>query len=345
MNSSQRLARTDLLGATLLALMLTLGGSAAVEAGKAKGVDVEIPFEANILKASALVAPQYVAGNGGNLVVSDAAGGVYSVTMAGEATEIVAKAKMKHPAGVAVAPAGFGSFAGQVFVLSSGDDPASACEVDRVDKGAASAFAKLPDAAGGKATDCRDLEFGAAGTPFAGKLYATIAGDSTIYVIDASGHASAFGSFDKPIAFDLTGISFTEPSDPKAPSAMLVGMRPKMPGASKIGRISIIGPDGKMKDDPYLVGFIRPTAFGYSPVNFGSYGDTFFIADSAKPATAEEGDGDGLVDRVYKGVARPYATRLADPTSLKFVGNKMVIADPAIKGKGQGGIVVISSML
>ncbi len=34
-----------------------------------------------------------------------------------------------------------------------------------------------------------------------------------------------------------------------------------------------------------------------------------------------------------------------DPTDLKFIGNKAVICDPAEKGKGQGAIVIISSLL
>ena len=88
------------------------------------------------------------------------------------------------------------------------------CEVERIDKsGAVSTFAKLPDAA---ATECRDLEFGAAGSPFAGKLYAVASGNSTIYAIDSSGKASAFGTYNKPVVFELTTITFPPSSDTKA---------------------------------------------------------------------------------------------------------------------------------
>lgn len=351
MNSSENRTKSNLLlggavlAATLVAVTLT-AHSKALAAGKSKGIDVEIPYEATVLKAGALVSPLYLNEASGGMVVSDAAGGVYSVTISGKATELAGKSKVKHPAGVAVAPGGFGT-AGQVYVLASGDDPNGPCEVDAIDKsGGVSTFAKLPDASSGKATDCRDLEFGGKGTPYAGKLYAATAGNSTIYAIDASGKATAFGSYDKPLGFDLTTIGFAPANDPKAPNMMLVGMRPKMGGASKIGRIGVVGPDGKLKDDPYLVGFIRPSGFGTSPANWGSYGDTFFIADFGKPATADGGVTDGAVYRLYKDVARPYASNFADPTCLKFIGGKMVIADPAIKGSpGQGGIVVISSLL
>jgi hypothetical protein len=351
MNSSQSNPKNNLrLSAGLvgvgLAALVVVAASGALAAGKSKGVDVEIPYEATVLKTSSLVAPEYLNPSHGGMVVSDAAGGVYLVTMAGKTTELAAKSKLKHPAGVAVAPTGFG-VPGQVFVLSSGDDANGACEVDAIDKsGGITTFAKLPDGGGGKPTQCRDLEFGAAATAYAGRLYAATAGNSVIYAIDASGKAAVFGAFDKPLAFDLTGIGFALANDPKAPNMMLVGMRPKMGGAAKIGRIGVVGPDGKLKDDPYLVGFIRPTGFGTSPANWGSYGDTFFIADFGRPASDSAGVADGSLYRLYKGVARPFASRLADPTSMKFIGSRLVIADPAIKGSpGSGGIVVISSML
>jgi len=332
-------------GALLAAAAFQMPSTRARAAEKKKGIDVEIPYEATVLKTP-LVAPLYLNEGPGGVVVSDAAGGVYAVTLSGKSTELAGKSKMKHPAGVAIAPAGFGT-AGQVYVLSSGDDAAGPCEVDAIDKsGSVSTFAKLPDAGGGKPTDCRDLEFGAKGTPYAGKLYAATSGNSTIYAIDAAGKAAVFGSYDKPNAWDLTTIGFAASNDSKAPNTMLVGMRLKMGGASKLGRIGIVGPDGKLKDDPYLVGFIRPSGFGTSPPNWGSYGGVFFIADHGKPASDEGGVSDGAIYRVYKDVPRPYASNLADPTSMKFIGSKMVIADPAIKGSaGHGGIVVISSLL
>ena len=46
---------------------------------------------------------------------------------------------------------------------------------------------------------------------------------------------------------------------------MLIGMRAKGAFASKVGRIGMIGADGKLKDDIYLVGFIRPSGFAWSP--------------------------------------------------------------------------------
>jgi hypothetical protein len=345
MNSSQKTSRNNLRGALVVLGALLIAASSVLAAGKPKGIDVEIPYEATVLKTS-LVSPLYLNETSGGMVVSDAAGGVYLVTMGGKATELAGKSKLKHPAGVAIAPGGFGA-AGQVYVLASGDDPKGPCEVDAIDKsGGVSTFAKLPDAASGKPTDCRDLEFGAKGTAYAGKLYAATRANSTIYAIDSSGKASVFGSYDKPNAWDLTSIGFASASDSKAPNMMLIGMRLRMGGAAKLGRIGVIGPDGKLKDDPYLVGFIRPTGFGTSPANWGSYGDTFFIVDFGKSSSDEGGANDGAIYRVYKDVPRSYASNLADPTSMKFIGNKMIIADPAIKGApGQGGIVIISSLL
>jgi hypothetical protein len=317
----------------------------AAFAAKAKGVDVEIPYDGSQLKTPEIKQPLYLQPVGGSLIVSDQAGGVYSVAMSGATKVIADKTKIKHPAGLAEAPAGFGAFAGQIFVLNAPDGAKAPCEVERIDKsGAVSTFAKLPDVGTNKAIGCRDLEFGPPGSGYAGKLFAAVTGNSTIYAIDSAGKASVFGTFDKPLAFDLSAIAFASASDSKAPGKMLVGMRPRMTGASKIGRIVVVGPDGKMNSDPYLVGFINPTGFGNSPANWGSYGDTFMIADAGKPAESG-GAADGSVYRVYKGIARPFAGNLADPNCMKFVGARMVIADPSAKGPGAGAIVVISSML
>lgn len=325
-----------------------LAAAISITAGVAlakKGVDVEIPFDGSQLKTPEIKQPVYLQPAGGSsLIVSDAAGGVYSVTMSGATKTLADKTKVAHPGGLAEAPAGFGSYAGQIFVLNAPDAKGS-CEVDRIDKsGTVSVFAKLPDVGANKATVCRDLEFAPAGGAYAGKLYAAASGNSTIYAVDSSGKATAFGSFDKPLAFDLSAIAFAPSSDSKAPGKMLVGMRPRMTGAAKVGRISVVGPDGKMNSDPYLVGFINPTGFATSPSGFGTYGDTFMIADMGKPAENGGAD-DGAVYRVYKDVARPFIGNLADPNCMKFVGNKMVLADPSAKGAGSGAIVVISSML
>lgn len=347
MNSSTR--KTGNLFIAGAAAIFTLTAAVSIFANvalaaKAKGVDVEIPYDGSQLKTPAIKQPLYLQPVGGKLIVSDAAGGVYSVTMSGTAKAIADKTKVAHPAGLAEAPVGFGAYAGEVFVLNSPDGAKGTCEVERIDKsGAVSTFAKLPDVGANKATSCRDLEFAPAGA-YAGKLFAAVSGNSTIYAIDSSGKASAFGTFDKPLAFDLSAIAFAASNDTKAPGKMLVGMRPRMTGASKIGRIAVVGPDGKMNNDPYLVGFINPTGFGNSPANWGSYGDVFMIADSGKPAE-HGGATDGSIYRVYKGVARPFAGNLADPNCLKFVGAKMILADPSANGPHSGAIVVISSML
>lgn len=330
-------------GAAMLMASPTRWNSASA-AGKA--LDVEIAYEIKALNITGAGGPLYVQSDGQKLIFSDASGAVFSAPMSGgKATQL---AKVKNPAGVALAPAGFGSYAGQVFVLSASDAGAS-CEVMRIDKsGATGSFAKLPDAGslgGGKATECRDLEFAASG-PFANKLYAVTSGNATIYQIDSNGKAKALATFDKPLPFEITSISFTGADDKKAPNAMLAGMRPKTEVAAKVGRISVIGPDGKPKGE-YLVGFISPTGWGWAPASFGSYGNQLFIVDAGRPAAKNGGAPDGNVYRLdNKGVVRPWASGLVDPNCMRFIGKTVVIADPAQSGKpGKGAIVVISSML
>ncbi|HKN13994.1 MAG TPA: hypothetical protein VJX68_12455 [Candidatus Binatus sp.] len=327
--------------ALTIAALPSLTNSIARASGA--GLDVEVPFEIKALKAPGLVAPYFLQDNHGAMVVSDQAGGVYSVTFGGKVTALADKTKIKNPSGVAIGPAGFGSYGGNVFVLAATGGIKGQCEVERIDQsGAVSTFAKLPAAA---ATECRDLEFGAASSPFAGKLYAAVSGNSTIYSIDSSGKASTFGNYSKPVAFELTTITFPPASDSKAAGMMLVGMRAKGGFASKVGRIAIVGADGKMKDEVYLVGFTRPSGFAWSPSGFGSYGDELLIADTGKFAAENDNERDGNIYRVERDVSRPFASGLMDPTDMKFIGNKAVICDPAEKGKGQGAIVIISSLL
>jgi len=331
-------------GVALLAIVSIPGVTNSIAHAAGKGLDVEVPFEIKALKTPGIVAPYFIQDDHGAMVVSDQAGGVFSVTFAGKVTPLADKSKIKNPAGVAIGPTGFGSYTGNVFVLAAADAKAP-CEVERIDKsGAVSTFAKLPDA-GAPATECRDLEFGASGTPFAGKLFAVTSGNATIYSIDGSGKASVFGTYDKPVQFELSTITFPRASDSKAANTMLIGMRAKGANASKVGRIGMIGADGKLKDDVYLVGFIRPSGFAWSPSNFGSYADELMIADTGRLASENNNERDGTVYRVEKGIARGFASGLMDPTDMKFIGAKAVICDPAEKGKGQGAIVIISSLL
>ncbi len=348
MNFSKRKNRSvSIFGVALTVAMLAIaampGLTNSIARASGAGLDVDVPFEIKALKAPGLVAPYFLQDNHGAMVVSDQAGGVYSVTFGGKVTPLADKTKIKNPAGVAIGPAGFGSYEGNVFVLAAAGGIKGPCEVERIDKsGAVSTFAKLPDAG---ATQCRDLEFGAAGSPFAGKLYAAVSGNASIYAIDSSGKASVFGNYSKPVPFELTTISFPPSSDVKASGMMLVGMRASGSFAAKVGRISIVGPDGKMKDEVYLVGFTRPSGFEWSPSTFGSYGDELMIADTGKFASENDNARDGSIYRVDRGVALGFASGLMDPTDMKFISNKAVICDPAEKGKGEGAIVIISSLL
>lgn len=350
MNLRQRRSRRMklLAGAAIVALTLT-GSAASIWAQGGKGYDTEFGFAFGPVKAKGVQGPAYAQEQDGKVVVSDVtAGGVFAVSVSGgAATE---SSKVKKPGGLAVAPAGFGSYAGQIFVLApEGGNEKEACAVQRIDKsGATSAFAKLPDAGsldGGKPTGCRDLDFAPAGSPYAGKLYALTNGNAAIYEIESSGKARAFGVFDQAPAWELNNIGFTSATDSKAPSSMLVSARARMASVAKVGRIAVVDRTGKMTDTPYLVGLTRPTGFGFAPEGFGSYAGVLFVADAGRWASDNNGEHDGLVYRLFKGMAREYATGLVDPTCLKFVGKTMVLCDPAAHGKsGAGSLVTIAPM-
>src|SRR5271166_1031427 len=192
---------------TIAAVVLAssgLFGARIANAAEGKGLDIEIAYEIKALKIAGATSPVYVQADNGKLIFSDASGAVMSAPLEGGTATTLAK--VANPAGVAIAPAGFGSYTGQVFV-ASGSDEKTPCEIMRLGGASATSFAKLPDAGklnGGKATECHDLEFGAAGSPFAGKLYAVANGNATIYEIDSSGKATAFATFDGAPAYEIS---------------------------------------------------------------------------------------------------------------------------------------------
>src|SRR5260370_20705297 len=111
--------------AFIIGALPTMTNSLAHAAGK--GLDVEVPFEIKALKAPGLVAPYFLQDDHGSMVVSDQAGGLFSVTFAGKVTPLAAKSKIKNPARVAIGPSGFGADAGNVFVLPAPGDLKAPC--------------------------------------------------------------------------------------------------------------------------------------------------------------------------------------------------------------------------
>ena len=146
MNFSKRKNDFSVFAAAFAIVVLMIaampGLTKSIARASGAGLDVEVPFEIKALKTPGLVAPYFIQDNHGTMVVSDQAGGVYSVTFAGKATALADKTKIKNPAGVAIGPAGFGSYEGSVFVLAAAGGIKGPCEVERIDKsGAVSTFA------------------------------------------------------------------------------------------------------------------------------------------------------------------------------------------------------------
>ncbi len=346
-NGNRRLRAGLATLATASIIAIGSGPRGPIAAARAAGPTAEVPYVVNAVKITGAKDPVYVQSEGhGKLVFSDASGAVFSVPISGG--RAVKLAKISRPAGLAIAPAGFGSYAGQIFVLSAAGK-GGVCVVDRIDKsGKASTFATLPKAGKigkGEPTDCRDLEFGPASRPFAGKLYAVANGNATIYETGPDGKARVFATLDKPIPWEITNLTFAPANDPKARGAMMLGMRPRSEVAAKVGRIGMLGADGKLENNYYLVGFIRPTGWGFASAGFGEYHSQFFIGDAGQPAKKNHGARDGEVLRLDKGVARKFATGFVDPNGLRFVGNEIVVVDPAGNGRRGGEILVIKSML
>ena len=160
-------------------------GTRIANAAAGKGLDIEIAYEIKALKITGATSPVYAQVESGKLIFSDTSGVVMSAPMGGGSATTLAK--VANPSGVAIAPAGFGSYAGQVFV-ASGSDAKTPCEIMRIGGASASSFARLPDAGklnGGKATECRDLEFARREVPSPASSMRSPTATATIYEIDS----------------------------------------------------------------------------------------------------------------------------------------------------------------
>ncbi len=97
MNFSKRKNNFSIFAAAFAIVALTIaalpGLTNSIARASGPGLEVEVPFEIKALKAPGLVAPYFIQDNHGTMVVSDQAGGVYSVTFGGKATPLADKTK------------------------------------------------------------------------------------------------------------------------------------------------------------------------------------------------------------------------------------------------------------
>jgi hypothetical protein len=275
-------------------------------------------------------------------------GRIYTLSRSGRLDVAVELGQMLPPTGFDFAPPGFGDFAGDILALTQP-------RVSMPGLGAAHLIQRIRPWTGEPATTVCELpahghnnggiagigveaRFGPEAGPFANRLFAVTFGNNTIYQMTADGRCAAFVNFDAEQWGGPSGIAFTPDGQ-----EMLVSVARGStfdPEYSTEGAILRVDALGRIKGEPYAVGFRRPTAMAFAPPHFGAYGNTLFVADAGNPqipvpmTQPMTADGRVLVvgpDRQPRVVASGFAT----PGGLLFVDGTLLVSD--LNGNFVGG--------
>lgn len=257
----------------------------------------------------------------------------------GNISVVVGLGKILTTVGYDIAPASFGEFAGQVYVLSQ---PKAAMPgalanhiIQRLDPKqdyAATVVCTLPDAGPIKTAGFgADARFGPEGTPFAGKFYAVTILNNAIYQVTPDGKCAPFIVFDGQQYSAPAVITFA--ADGKA---MLVsvsrGPFDITSAAEPTGAIVRVTPEGKVEDKPVFEGQGRPMGMGFAPEGFGSYSGQLFFADVGLfqiPVPMTQAiNADGKLYRITpEGKAELVASGFHNPMGVRFIDKKLWVTD------------------
>ncbi|MFT4563524.1 MAG: hypothetical protein ACI9BW_003280 [Gammaproteobacteria bacterium] len=273
-------------------------------------------------------------------VADDAGGGtIYAVTMDGDVS--VRAASGQHPPiSLDVAPASFGKHAGYIYTVAfSVPEKIGGWELpNAVTRFNPTTFAEevvcfLPsNAAGAAGAGSFFARFGPVGSPFAGKLYITAASNHTIYTVTPEDECTPLATIDLQRWGSPRGISFTPDG-----KTMLIGAAiqdPKNPAITRPGRGSIlrVSPTGAVAEKPFVSGLHEPGAMAFAPSGFGEFAGDLFISDAGNwdndIAATSPIASDGKLYRVSQsGDLQPFASGLANPVAVTFVGDQLVLTD------------------
>ncbi|MFT4583285.1 MAG: hypothetical protein ACI915_003265 [Gammaproteobacteria bacterium] len=273
-------------------------------------------------------------------VADDAGGGtIYAVTMDGKVAVLAASGK-HPPISLDVAPASFGKHAGHIYTVAfSVPDKVGGWELpNAVTRFNPTTLAEevvcfLPkNAAGAPGAGSFFARFGPEGSPFAGKLYITAASNHTIYTVTPDDECLPLATIDLQRWGSPRGISFTPDGQ-----TMLVGAAvqdPKIAAITRPGQGSIlrVAPNGSVAEKPFATGLHEPGAMAFAPRGFGEFAGDLFISDAGSwdndIAATSPIASDGKLYRVTQaGNLEPFASGLANPVAVTFVGKMLVVSD------------------
>ena len=238
-------------------------------------------------------------------------------------------------AGFDLAPPEFGQYGGQVFALSqpkTGDKGGMQNYViQRIDPKAnyaVSVFCTLPGTGSEKVSGIGvDAAFGPAGSPFAGKLFASTTLNETIYQITPDGHCVPFVTFDAKRQGGPLYLRFA----PDGQSLLVSVVRGGIFAAHGSAVLRVL-PDGKIVDKPIIEAPTIIGALDFAPPGYGPYAGQMFITEvggyEIPVPLGQALRADGKVERVTpEGELELVASGFINPWTLRFIGNTLWVCD------------------
>lgn len=238
-------------------------------------------------------------------------------------------------AGFDIAPDDFGPFGGQVFALSQpkigdkgGMENYVIQRIEPRNNYAVSIFCTLPGLSKKKVSGIGvDASFGPAGSPFAGKLYASTTLNETIYQITPDGKCVPFVTFDAKRHGGPLYLRFT----PDGQSLLVTVVRGGIFAAAGSAVLRVF-PDGKIDDKPVVEALTLFGSLDFAPEGFGSYAGQLFVVDVGHyeiPVPLGQAlRADGKVHRVTpEGKLELVASGFINPWGLRFVGETLWVSD------------------
>jgi hypothetical protein len=262
---------------------------------------------------------------------------ILELTSSGKISVLFDADKLLPTTGLDVAPADFGSYAGQIFTIAQPavQMPGAIANhvIQRIDPKAGTVttyctlppFGKVEKGIAGLGVAAR---FGPAGSPYKGVFYAIAALNDTMYAVRPDGTCTKFADFSK--FGSPAGLTFTNDN-----SAMFVTVSPgevTSGAAEGTGLVMRVAPDGKIDPKPVLTGLTRPFGLDVAPAGFGQFKDQIFVTDAGDIQIPVPGTQalkhDGKIYRAAPGgKIELVASGFVNPAGARFIGNHLWISD------------------
>ena len=262
-----------------------------------------------------------------------------SVDAMGKITVLAGIGKLLPTVGYDIAPAGFGSYGGDVFSLAQPEVAEKGALMNHIVQRiepqhdyATSVFCTLPDAGAKKIPGYGlDGRFGPPGSPFADRFFVITIYNDAIYQVTSDGKCTPFVVFDGKQMSAPTMMTFSADGQWML-VAVSIGAYDITSKQAQQGAIVRISAAGKVAAQPLYRGPGRPMGMDFAPSGFGAYAGQLFFSDVGLYQIPVPQTQTILPDgKVYRltadGRAVLVASGLHNPSCVRFAHGKLWVSD------------------